>query len=285
MTYDRARRGPDVASKVGTMRVGDIQLDGVQDGTAYLPSDYFGIEGTPGHDAMLNASGQAELPIACFVVRTGGLTVLLDAGFGPRSVEWSPTAGQTVRLDGGDLPAQLETHGVSAADVDLVLLSHLHGDHSGWVWRDGAPYFPNATVRFGRGDWQTFVEDGVAGANAAGFRELAAMGLVELVDGDGVVAPGIDALHTPGHTPGHLTFVVSSGGQRALFLGDAISCPVQIEAPEFDALADMDRVLGIATRDRILRELEEGDLVGGPHFPGLRFGRVLTGQRGRLTWT
>ena len=253
MTYDRAPRGRAVTSKVGTMRVGDIQLDGVQDGTAYLPSGYFGIEGTPGHQAMLDASGQAELPIACFVVRTAGLVVLLDAGFGPRSVEWSPTDGQTVRLQGGELPAQLAAQGVGPADVDLVLLSHLHGDHSGWVWHDGAPYFPNATVRCGRGDWQTFVEDGVAGANAAGFRGLGARGMIELVDSDGVVAPGISALHTPGHTPGHLTFVVSSGGERALFLGDAISCPVQIEAPEFDALADMDRALGIATRDRILR--------------------------------
>jgi glyoxylase-like metal-dependent hydrolase (beta-lactamase superfamily II) len=267
------------------MHVGDIELVGVQDGTAYLPSDYFGIEGTPGHRSMINASGLAELPITCFVVRTAGLTVLLDAGFGPRSVEWSPTDGQTVRLQGGDLPAQLAAHGVGPADVDLVLLSHLHGDHSGWVWHDDAPYFPNAKVRFGRGDWQTFVEDGVAGANAPGFRELGARGMIELVDSDGVVAPGISALHTPGHTPGHLTFVVSSGGERALFLGDAISCPVQIEAPEFDALADMDRALGVATRDRLLRELDEGDLVGGPHFPGLRFGRVMIGQRGRRTWT
>ena len=285
MTYDRGQRRRATAPKVGTMRVGDIQLDGIQDGTAYLPPDYFGIEGTPGHRAMLNASGQAELPIACFVVRTAGLTALLDAGFGPRVIEWIPTEGQAVRLEGGDLPRQFAARGVSPADIDLVLLSHLHTDHSGWVWHDGAPYFPNAKVRFGRGDWQTFVEDGVAGANAEGFRELAAMGSIELVDGDGVVAPGIDALHTPGHTPGHLTFVVSSGGERALFLGDAISCPVQIEAPEFDALADMDRALGIATRDRILRELEGGDLVGGPHFPDLRFGRVMVGQSGRRVWT
>jgi glyoxylase-like metal-dependent hydrolase (beta-lactamase superfamily II) len=99
------------------------------------------------------------------------------------------------------------------------------------------------------------------------------------------VAPGISALHTPGHTPGHYTFIVSSGDQRALFLGDAISCPLQIAAPELEALADMDKALGIATRDRILRELDDDDLVGGPHFPGLRFGRVLLGATGRRTWT
>jgi hypothetical protein len=69
-----------------------------------------------------------------------------------------------------------------------------------------------------------------------------------------------------------------------MILGDAISCPVQVEAPQLEALADVDRGLGIATRERILRELEGSDtLVGGPHFPGLEFGRVLVGK-GKRYW-
>jgi hypothetical protein len=79
--------------------------------------------------------------------------------------------------------------------------------------------------------------------------------------------------------------VLSSGEQRAMILGDAISCPLQIAAPELEAAADVDKQLGIETRELVLRELEGSDtLVGGPHFPGLEFGRVLTG-RGRRYWS
>jgi hypothetical protein len=70
-----------------------------------------------------------------------------------------------------------------------------------------------------------------------------------------------------------------------MILGDAIACPLQIEFPENEGLADMDPELGRATRERVLRELE-GDttLVGGPHFPELRLGRVMLGN-GRRYWS
>jgi glyoxylase-like metal-dependent hydrolase (beta-lactamase superfamily II) len=216
-------------------------------------------------------------------VYTGGLKVLLDAGLGPRAVEWEPTPGAVVRLLGGGLPGSLLALGLRPDDIDVVLLSHLHGDHSGWIWQEGRPFFPNAMVRFGTGDWTTFVEEQAPGADSEGIRALAEMGRVELIERDGEVAPGITSLHTPGHTPGHQTFVVSSGQQRALFLGDALSCPLQIEEPELEALADMDRRLGIETRERLLREVEEGEYVSGPHFPDVRFGRMIAGN-GALHW-
>jgi glyoxylase-like metal-dependent hydrolase (beta-lactamase superfamily II) len=139
-------------------------------------------------------------------------------------------------------------------------------------------------VRFGTDDWETFVEQGVPGADADGLRALAELGNIELIDGDSQVAPGIASLHTPGHTPGHQTFVISAGAQRALFLGDAIACPIQIEIPEVEAPADMDRALGIRTRERILREISGDDLIGGPHFHDVRFGRVVIGE-GKRFWT
>ena len=259
-----------------------MSLRASANGTSFLPAHHFGVEGTPAHRAMLGADGRVHLPIAAYVVYTGGLKVLLDAGLGPRSVEWESEPGQAVRLDGGGLPGGLTALGLAPADIDVVLLSHLHADHSGWVWHDGKPFFPRATVRFGRGDWDTFVVQGTPGADGAGLRALAELGKVDLIDSDGPVAPGISSLHTPGHTPGHQTYVVSSGASRALFLGDAVSCPAQIEAPELEALADMDKVLGIRTRDRILQEIDGADFVGGPHFPDLRFGRVLAGEGHRL---
>jgi glyoxylase-like metal-dependent hydrolase (beta-lactamase superfamily II) len=93
--------------------------------------------------------------------------------------------------------------------------------------------------------------------------------------------PGVDLLMTPGHAPGHLSVVVSSGLERALLLGDAIVFPVQLDEPAWSSIGDVDPARARRTRERLFRELENPGIVGA-HFPELRFGRLLTG-RGR-TW-
>jgi glyoxylase-like metal-dependent hydrolase (beta-lactamase superfamily II) len=91
--------------------------------------------------------------------------------------------------------------------------------------------------------------------------------------------PGITAVATPGHTPGHLSFVVSSGTARAVILGDMIHCPVEIGQSELDFVFDVDPKLNRETKARIERELAQPDTVTvGPHFPNLVFGRVLPGS-------
>lgn len=265
-------------------RVGDLEIAAVRDGVSLVDPSIFGSPDLDAHHGLVGADGMIALPIAAFVVHTHGVTALIDCGIGDRSVEWTPEGRRTQRLEGGALLDGLDAVGVTAADVDVVLLTHLHLDHNGWIWSDGAPTFPNARVRFGSPDWDALV-DGTDGASADSMRRLAEYGDIEPIDGDGEVLPGISALATPGHTPGHTMFVLSSGGERAMILGDAISCPVQIEAPELEALADVDRRRGVETRERVLRELEGTDtLVSGPHFPGLEFGRVLRGQ-GRRYWS
>ena len=120
------------------------------------------------------------------------------------------------------------------------------------------------------------------GADGPGLRALAPAGQVELIDSDGEVAPGVHSLHTPGHTPGPSDLCRLLRRRTALFLGDAVACPVQMESPELEALADMDKSLGIQTRDRILKEIAASDLVSGPHLPDVRFGRMVVGEGKRL---
>jgi glyoxylase-like metal-dependent hydrolase (beta-lactamase superfamily II) len=91
------------------------------------------------------------------------------------------------------------------------------------------------------------------------------------MDRDTTVAPGITAVQTPGHTPGHLFVVVSSDGRRALLLGDAVTCPVQLDEPTWHSIGDVDPGLATRTRERLWRELKGEDVSGtGAHFPELR---------------
>lgn len=254
------------------MRIGEIELLPLNDGTITLsPKFYVGLDWSR-HAGLLNADGKIEIPIGCFLLRSRDRIVLLDAGMGSRAdVGWG---------SGGLLPRELARVGVSPADIDTVVCTHLHLDHVGWLVEGGQPFFPRATVRFGHGDWAALVEaDDADPTVAAAMRLLASMDRLAPIEGEQVaLAPGLDALATPGHTPGHYGLVISSGAERAVLLGDAVECPLQLDEPDFYALSDVDPALSARTREALWRELEGTDtLVGAAHFPGLQFGRVLTG--------
>jgi glyoxylase-like metal-dependent hydrolase (beta-lactamase superfamily II) len=107
-------------------------------------------------------------------------------------------------------------------------------------------------------------------------------GRLHLVEKDAAVVPGVDLTMTPGHTPGHLSVIVSSGVHRALLLGDAITCPLQLDEPSWHSMGDVDPQLAAQVRERLFRELEGDTTYGvGAHFPELQFGRVLAGQARR----
>ena len=249
------------------IKVGDLDVVGISDGLAKMPPEYFPGSDWGPHEQLLDADGTMHLPIGCFVVRTGGRTVLIDAGLGPLDTGF---------LIGGELPKRLAEEGVSPEEIDTVVCSHVHLDHTGWLVQDGKPFFPNATVRFGAAD-----VDLITGNES--YLTPDAMSVlgerVELIDGDSEIVPGMTTLAAPGHTPGHVAIVLSSGKERALLLGDAVTCPVQLEEPDWMALSDVDQQLAARTRERLYKELEgTDDLMVGAHFPGLQMGRVMVGE-------
>jgi len=254
------------------MRVGDLELVALNDGLCKLPPEFYVGLDFASHQEMLDDDGRVHIPIGCFLLRTGGTTVLVDAGLGDVDVGWAR---------GGDLPAALRATGSTPEDVDIVVCSHLHIDHIGWLVADGRPFFPNATVRYGHADWAQFVDAPVGDSRTKEIMEtLKSAGRLEPLDGDDIpIAPGLTARHTPGHTLGHYGLVVSSGTDRALILGDAVECPLQLEEPDFYAMSDVDPDLAARTREALWRELEGSEaLVTGAHFPGLQFGRILKGE-------
>lgn len=263
------------------MRIGDIEIFPVTDGTFRASPAYFGDHArVEGHEDLFIRDGFAWLPIGCFVVRTGDRIVLVDAGIGPALRDDGPAR----LLVGGQLPLALRAIGVTTSEVTDVVCTHLHADHCGWLFNaDAEPTFTRASVWFGAPDWNHFVADPAARMFdhiRHGFLLAAERGdRLHPVAGDCPIAPGVSASMTPGHTPGHLSVIVSSQGERAILLGDAIICPIQLDEPTWRAMGDVDPVLAARVRDRLFRELEDGATIGvGAHFPELRFGRVLTGQ-------
>ncbi|WP_197028992.1 MBL fold metallo-hydrolase [Blastococcus sp. URHD0036] len=184
-------------------------MDAVSDGTFVVRRSYFGDDVDPGaQPAFFDRGDAAWLPIGCFVVRTGGRVVLVDAGLGPERDELP----DGMSLTGGQLPTGLRALGVRPDDVTDVVCTHLHSDHVGWLFDlAGEPVFPAATVWFGAGDRAHFVDGpGEMAAHVRdGFRRWAGTPRLRALTGDAEVAPGIEAVLTPGHTPGHLCLAVT----------------------------------------------------------------------------
>jgi glyoxylase-like metal-dependent hydrolase (beta-lactamase superfamily II) len=263
------------------MRVGALEIQPVHDGWARMPASrllrFTGGRSDPWlpHQDFIAADGGIELSLGGFLVRTGDRVVLIDAGVG--------------RIDndtyhGGRFLESLAALGLGPDEVTDVVFTHLHFDHVGWATQKGTVVFPRATFRCHEADWDHFVAgpDPEAGA----VRKLSPLAdRLEPFGDDTTLAPGISVRHAPGHTPGSTVVVVADGTARALLLGDVVHCPVELMENDWEAVFDVDPALASRTREALAKELEGSDVpVAAAHFPGLRFGRLLSGA-GRRRWT
>lgn len=262
-----------------TLAVGDRRLLALSDGFIRIPPTFIGTTEHPtaAYDALHAELGEVRLPIGCFYL-PGERNTLIDAGFGPADFE---DRGLMV---GGRLLEGLRQEGIRPGDVDVLVLSHLHSDHIGWVADlHGEPVFPEATVYVGREDWDHFVTYGASPVPQPhvleGLLRLCERGQVELVDGEVDLVPGVRRMPAPGHTPGHSVYVIHDGADRVLLLGDAMYCVHQLSELDWSAAQDVDPVLAARTRSHLARDLElGGGRALGCHFPGLVAGRVLARQ-------
>ncbi len=267
-----------------TFKVGDIEVSVFSDGTARVPGTMY-FQGTTKeqwdqHKRWQDHEGNVEFQFSSFLIRTNGRTVLIDTGLG--DVKFGPMVG-------GKLLGELAAAGVKPEDIDTVFVTHLHFDHAGACVKDSQPVFPNAIYRWSSNEsayWTSggnpndptqtlFSQKDMITAIAPKF---------QAADDGAVIAPGINVIATPGHTPGHASVVVSSGQERAFILGDTISCPVQLTETEWSGLGDVDAKLARQTQEVVVQEIEKsGAMLAAAHFPGLTFGRVLRSE-GRRYW-
>jgi glyoxylase-like metal-dependent hydrolase (beta-lactamase superfamily II) len=270
-------------------KIGDLDVLVVSDGTLLVPPHVYyrgtSAEDWQRHKRWLNHEGNLEFPMACFLISSGDRRVLIDTGLGAQKL-W--------QYQGGALLTELAAADVRPEQIDTVFVTHLHVDHCGTCViggegeQDGAPRpaFPNATYRWTAAEHAHWRQTDEHPGSSFSIRKLleALQDRYEPADGGSTIAPGISVIDTPGHTPGHAGVILSSGSERAFILGDAISCPAQLEEPEWSGLGDMDPKLARRTQEAVAREIESTSaLLATAHFPGLTFGRVLTGE-GRRYW-
>lgn len=226
---------------------------------------------------LLTDEGLIPLRFGAFLVLADNARVLVDTG-------WGPVAGPPGRPAGpGRLLDELRECGVTPDDVDAIAFTHIHPDHVGWnLVRDGEdgawrPRFPNARYLVPREDWDSYrARDQVHPQIREQALGLEGMGALDLVSSDGPVTASLTGVATPGHTPGHRSFVVQSGGERLFILGDLTHTAVIAQETAWENVFDWDKPLARATRERVLAELEaSGTITGVGHFPLPGFGRFV----------
>jgi glyoxylase-like metal-dependent hydrolase (beta-lactamase superfamily II) len=224
--------------------------------------------------AALTASGQPSDRVFveqnCLILETGGRTVLFDNGMGSSKLygEYS-----------GKLLDSLREAGYAPGDIDAVVLTHAHSDHCwGTMADDGTPNFPNATLYLSEDELSFWAGD-PAGPGMAeiteGFRRhvLPLRNRISLVRDGQSFLPGVHAMATPGHTPGHMVYAFDGGW---CFTGDvAFHDPLSYAFPEAACVYDTEPDVGQKTRLKLLDWLVH-DRIGiiGYHHPWPGLGRL-----------
>jgi glyoxylase-like metal-dependent hydrolase (beta-lactamase superfamily II) len=172
--------------------------------------------------------------------------------------------------------------GLSVADIDVVMCTHLHPDHVGWNTRleDGrwVPTFPNARYLFSEVEfahWTAQHAKEPVPAFADSVLPVVAADRAELVRSDHAVGDHVRLLPTPGHTPGHSAVLVGKAADAAVLTGDLIHSPLQARYPELSMRFDFDRDLAATTRRAFLeRFCDTRTLCCTAHFPSPSVGRL-----------
>jgi len=220
-------------------------------------------------EAAYMPKGSIVAPFNPIVVNTDSKLVLIDTGYGPGI---APTVGL--------LPATLAAAGIDPKSVDIVLISHMHGDHIlGIKNPDGSLAFPNAEIKVPAVDWAHWMSDENMSRAPEGFQKTSfgfnrkvfssLKDKVTRFDWGKEVAPGITAVETAGHTPGHTSFMIASGSSKLFFQADVSIVPdLFLRNPDWQVMFDSEPDKAVVTRRRVY-DMASADklLVSGYHFP------------------
>jgi glyoxylase-like metal-dependent hydrolase (beta-lactamase superfamily II) len=218
---------------------------------------------------------------APIVVNTGGKLVLIDTGYGDKMYTESKGAA-------GQLANNLAAAGMNAGAIDTVVISHYHQDHvDGLLRADGGLSFPNAEILVPAAEHKFWMDDGEMSRAAKGRMEQLFQNNRRIFAGevskrlrtyewDKEVAPGVTAISTPGHTPGHTSFVIAAGSAKVFVQSDVTNNPALfVRHPGWHAVFDQIPQQAEATRRKVYDMLvAEKLMVQGFHYPFPGLGHI-----------
>jgi len=220
--------------------IGDVEVIRLLDGTFRVDGGaMFGVVPRTlwAKRAVPDGENRITLALNCFLVRTPEATILLDTGVGPDVDRRYVDFYSFVRDPG--LFGLLANQGLEPSAIDIVINSHLHFDHCGGNTvrtADGrwTPAFAKARYVVQRGEWEQAlqpVERDKPSYIPARLKPLGGPGILSFVEGDGQVAPGVEAVLVPGHTAFHQGVKIVSGGRTFFYLGDAVPTAAHVDLP------------------------------------------------------
>jgi glyoxylase-like metal-dependent hydrolase (beta-lactamase superfamily II) len=271
------------------MTLGDFEITALCDGTFMAPLDKLLTNTTPAKTSKALAaaflSNPVETSVNAFLINTGTKLVLVDTGAGTYFV---PTTG--------NLLVALKAAGYAPEQIDEVYITHMHSDHIGGLVSGGKLTFPNAIVRADKHESDYWVSqahlDAAPADDKGGYQHALeslgpyiAAGKFKPFEGDTELVPGIRALASHGHTPGHTTYVIESKGQKLALWGDLMHvAAVQFPTPSVTIAFDTDSKAAAVQREKaFLDAAKNGYWVAAAHLPFPAIGHLRTSGTG-YTW-
>lgn len=233
------------------------------------------ISATDVETLMGDRSGppEVELSINAFLIDDGQQRILIDTG-----------AGDLFKPEAGLVPRSLARAGYAPDEINAVVLTHIHADHSGGLVQDAKKTYPNAMIYVPQKDADLFLNKDAAAAAPPELQHVwrdAELTIgpyltgnrVRTYDSNASILPGVSSLPAPGHTPGHSAIVLVSRGEKLVVLGDVIHvAEIQFPRPDAAVMLDVDQDAAVSQRVRLLEDAAAGGyLVAFAHvaFPGI----------------
>ena len=251
-----------------SITIGNVELVSLTDGepvrSPLMPFPETKIEQWREFPELLDSDDQTRSRYGTTAIRSGGKLIIVDTG---------------LQAPDGRLLEDMGRKAIDREAVDLVVFTHLHPDHVGWNLTDGRPNFPKAHYLVPRKDWDHWTQESVA-ANAPHISSqvlpLDELKIMDLIEDDYRITDELTTVSTPGHTPGHISIVIASQGERGYILGDVAHTPAQAHHTDWNPIFDVQPEVARRTRHSVLDMLESEDiLVSAGHFPDPGFGRFV----------
>jgi glyoxylase-like metal-dependent hydrolase (beta-lactamase superfamily II) len=230
------------------------------------------------HEIELERWSEWISPYTCLLIKTGSHNVLVDSGSGST---FPPAEGKLIRL--------LKAIKVEPDEIDTVLLTHAHGDHSGGnTDSEGKAAFERARYIMHKEEWDFWTSEStlaqpqhewmvpVVHRNLKPLRDR-----FELIEEDTEVVPGVDIIEALGHTPGHMVVHISSGGEQLWYLSDTFLHPIHVEQPDWYAEFDVQPDQAAITRKSLLNQIvARQPVIHCFHFPFPGLGHISENREG-----